>query len=75
MEKKLYRTPNNKIFAGICGGVGEFFGIDPVLIRVIWLLVVIFTGVFPGLIAYIIAIFIIPERSVFDQEPEPTRAP
>lgn len=61
--KKLYRSETNRIFAGICGGFGEFFGIDPVLLRVIWLLVVVFTGVAPGLLAYIIAIFIIPRRT------------
>lgn len=60
--KKLYRSETNKVFAGICGGFGEFFGIDPVPLRVAWLLVVIFTGVVPGLVAYIVAIFIIPRR-------------
>lgn len=62
-KKVLYRSKSNRIFAGICGGVGEYMGIDPTMIRLIWLLVVVFTGFFPGLIAYIIAIFIVPERS------------
>lgn len=61
--KKLYRSNTNKVFAGICGGLGEYFGIDPVPLRLVWLLVVIFSGVVPGLIAYILAIFIIPKRS------------
>lgn len=61
MEKKLYRDPNNKVFAGICGGLGDYFKMDPVLIRVIWIIVVLATGVFPGVIVYIIGIFIIPE--------------
>jgi len=60
--KRLYRSKKNKVFAGICGGVGEYFNIDPVLIRLIWVLVVIFTGFFPGVLAYIIAIFIVPEK-------------
>lgn len=59
-HKKLYRSEKNKFLAGICGGLGEFFNIDATLIRVIWLLVVIFTGIFPGVIAYIFGIFIIP---------------
>lgn len=46
--------------AGVCGGLGEYFGIDPVVLRLIWVLVVIFTGVVPGVLAYIIALFIIP---------------
>ncbi len=62
--KRLYRSETNRIFAGICGGIGEYANIDPVLLRFIWLLVVIFTGLVPGVLAYIIAIFIIPERPV-----------
>lgn len=60
--KRLYRSKTNKVFAGVCGGFGEYLNIDPVVLRVIWLLVVIFTGFFPGVFAYIIAIFIIPEH-------------
>ncbi|MEX0919159.1 MAG: PspC domain-containing protein [Parcubacteria group bacterium] len=60
--KRLYRSENNKVFAGVCGGLGEYFAIDPVLIRLVWLLVVIFSGVVPGLVAYIFAIFIIPKK-------------
>jgi phage shock protein C len=60
--KKLYRSKTNRIFAGICGGLGEYMNMDPVLIRLIWLLIVVFTGLFPGVLVYIIAIFIIPEK-------------
>lgn len=62
-QKNLYRSMKNRIFAGICGGVGEYIGVDPTVVRLVWLLVVIFTGFFPGVIAYIIAIYIVPERS------------
>lgn len=60
--KKLHRSKSNRIFAGICGGLGEYFEVDPVLIRLIWLLAIIFSGIVPGLLAYILAIFIVPER-------------
>jgi len=60
--KRLYRSDENKVFAGVCGGLGEYFNIDPVLLRLFWLLVVIFSGVVPGLVAYIFAIFIIPKK-------------
>lgn len=63
-QKRLYRSKTNRIFAGVCGGVGEFFDIDPTVIRLVWLLVVIFTGVFPGVIAYIIAVLVVPEERV-----------
>ena len=36
MEKKLYKSSNNKVFAGVCGGIGEYFSIDPVIIRLLW---------------------------------------
>lgn len=60
VTKHLYRSEHNRIFAGICGGLGDYFGVDPVALRLVWLLIVIFTGFFPGVLAYIIAIFIIP---------------
>ena len=60
MEKKLYRTNDNKILLGICGGIGEYFKVDPVIIRII-LVVLICIG-FSGLLAYIIAAFIIPKQ-------------
>ncbi len=60
--KKLYRSNTNKIFAGIIGGIGEYFDVDPTLIRVLWLIFVVFTGVFPGLLVYIVAIYIIPKQ-------------
>ena len=60
--KRLYRSKENKVFAGICGGIGDYFSVDPALVRLIWLLIVIFTGFFPGLIAYLIAILIVPAK-------------
>lgn len=60
--KKLYRSNKNKVWAGIIGGVGEYFDIDPVILRLLWLLIAVFTGFFPALIAYIIAIFIVPKK-------------
>ena len=62
-NKKLYRSKDNKVFAGICGGLGEYFDTDPTVIRLFWLLLVIFSGIFPGVIAYIFAILIVPKHS------------
>lgn len=62
-KKKLYRSGKNKILAGILGGLGEYFDVDPTVLRLGWLLVFVFTGIFPGLLAYIIAIFIVPNKS------------
>ncbi len=61
-HKKLYRSKHDKVFLGICGGLGEYFDIDPVVIRLFWLLAVIFSGIAPGLIAYIFAALLIPKH-------------
>ena len=56
--KKLYRSRDNKVLAGVCGGIGEYFEIDPVIIRLIWIVLTMIWGF--GLFLYIIAIFLIP---------------
>jgi len=61
--KRLYRSETNKTWAGILGGVGEYFNVDPTLIRLLFLLLVVMTGFFPGLLAYIIAMAIVPKRA------------
>ena len=60
--KKLVKSPNRMIF-GVCGGVGDFLNIDPTIVRLIWILITIFTNFLPGVIIYIIASVIIPETS------------
>jgi phage shock protein PspC (stress-responsive transcriptional regulator) len=57
---KLYRSKKNKIIAGVCGGIGEYFNVDPTLIRLLWLFISILGG--SGVLAYIIAWIIIPEE-------------
>jgi phage shock protein PspC (stress-responsive transcriptional regulator) len=52
--KRLYRSSKNKVLFGVCGGLGDYFGIDPVIVR----LICIFSGI--GLIAYFIAAILIP---------------
>ncbi len=61
--RHLYRSQDNRIFAGICGGLGDYFSVDPVALRLAMLVFVIFTGFFPGVLAYILAIFIIPPKN------------
>ena len=59
MEKKLYRNTQNKMIAGVCSGLGEYVNIDPTIVRLIWALIGL-TGA--GILAYIIAAVIIPEK-------------
>ncbi len=63
MKKKLYKSNKDRVFAGVCGGIGEYTETDPVVIRLIWVLVSIFFGAgFLGILAYIIAALIIPQN-------------
>jgi phage shock protein C len=59
-KKKLYRSQTNKVIAGVCGGLGEYFDVDPVVVRLIWLFLVVCTGVLPGVIVYLLAILVVP---------------
>lgn len=60
-NKKLYRTEDNKMLAGVCGGVAEYFNLDPTLVRVLWVAVSLFAGA--GVILYIIMAIIVPVKS------------
>lgn len=65
--KKIYKSNKNRVFAGVCGGIGEYFNTDPVLVRLLWVLISIFFGAgILGLIAYILAALIIPQNPVID---------
>lgn len=60
MYKKLYRSVTDKMLGGVCGGLAEYFSIDPVIVRLIFVLAVIFGG--SGILAYIILWIIIPQK-------------
>ena len=56
--KRLYRSKKEKMIAGVCGGVAEYFNVDPTLIRLFWVLFMLLGG--SGVLAYIIAWIVIP---------------
>ncbi len=58
-NKKLYRSNTDKMIAGVCGGLGTYFNVDPTLIRLIFALLVVF-GVGSGILLYIILAIIMP---------------
>lgn len=70
MEKKLYKSSSNKVIAGVCGGIGEYFAIDPVMVRLIAVVFTLMGG--SGLIAYIIAAIVIPadKKEIFEARGE-----
>lgn len=57
--KKLYRS-SNRILAGVCGGIAEYFDIDPTLIRVVFTMLSLFSAAFPGLLLYLILMILMP---------------
>jgi phage shock protein C len=61
-SKKLYRSLIDRKIAGVCGGLGQYFGIDPTLVRLLFVLGLIFVG--GTLLAYVILAIVIPEEPV-----------
>jgi phage shock protein C len=60
MAKTLYRSRKNRLIAGICGGIAEYFDVDPIIVRLITLILVLSAGA--GLLAYIVAWIVVPEE-------------
>lgn len=58
MQKRLYRSKDERMIWGICGGMAKYFDFDPTIIRVLWVVSLFFGGF--GIIAYIILRFVIP---------------
>ena len=63
--KRLYRSRTDKKIAGVCGGLAKYFDVDPVIIRLLWILFVLFGGA--GIILYIIAWIVVPLEPEFIQ--------
>ena len=61
MEKRLHRSRSNRIIWGVCGGLADYFGIDPVIVRVVFVLLIFANGL--GILAYIILAIVIPAES------------
>ncbi len=59
-NKKLYRSTQSRMLGGVCGGIAEYFNVDPTIIRVVYVLLSIFTACFPGLLVYILCLIIVP---------------
>jgi phage shock protein C len=57
--KKLFRS-SNRILAGVCGGIAEYFGVDPTVIRVLYMVLSLFSAAFPGLLLYILLMILMP---------------
>ena len=58
MAKRLYRNKQDKMIAGVCSGLGDYFDIDPTIIRLAWIVFAFLAG--GGVIAYLIGMIVIP---------------
>lgn len=58
--KRLYKSQTDKKICGVCGGLAEFFGIDPTIVRLIWAILIVVGGT--GILAYIIAAIVLPKE-------------
>ena len=63
MNKMLYKSRNSRMLCGVCGGVAEYFGLDPTLVRLGWVIFCALGG--SGILAYLIAAVIIPEQPIY----------
>lgn len=72
--KRLYRSRSDRMIAGVCAGMGKYLGIDATVIRLLFALLAIFTGVVPGLILYLVMMFIVPDEPL-STPPEPPASP
>jgi phage shock protein PspC (stress-responsive transcriptional regulator) len=68
-RKSLYRSRANRKIAGVCAGFAEYLDLDPSLVRIVWVMLVIFGGC--GLLGYIIAWIIMPEEPLAQVSPTP----
>ena len=61
-EKKLKRSKNEKMLAGVLGGIAEYLGWDITILRIVFALVTVFSSVFPGILVYVILWILMPEE-------------
>ena len=59
--RRFYRSRSNRVLAGVCGGIAEYYGSDPTAVRLLTLVVGLFTGIFPMIVLYLVAAIVIPD--------------
>jgi phage shock protein C len=69
--KRLTRSSKYKMIAGVCGGLAEYFVLDPTLVRIAYVLVSILSAAFPGILAYIVLMFVMPPPETTAPAPRP----
>lgn len=62
MNRRLYRCRDDRKISGVCSGLGIYMGMDPTVVRLIWIIVSVCTAFFTGILIYIVCAMIIPEE-------------
>jgi phage shock protein PspC (stress-responsive transcriptional regulator) len=62
MSRKLARSRNNRMIAGVCGGIAEYFGWAPWIVRFVYVLVSILSAAFPGILIYLLLWLLVPKQ-------------
>lgn len=62
MKKRLYKSDDDKVMAGVIGGIGEYFDLDPTILRLLYILIAVLTGLVPAVLGYIIAALVVPHK-------------
>lgn len=63
MDQTLNRVTNDKIIGGVCGGIAKYLGWDPAIVRLLYVLISVFSAAFPGIFVYIILWIVMPEEN------------
>jgi phage shock protein C len=63
MEPRLFRSVQDRVIAGVCAGIGHRFGVEPSLVRLVWVVLGVLTGVFPMLVLYVLLAVVLPDAT------------
>ena len=62
VPRKLVRSRSDRRIAGVCAGLGEYLGLDSIVVRLLWVFVTFVSGIVPGILVYVLAWIIVPEE-------------
>jgi phage shock protein C len=69
--RRLYRSSTDRWIGGVAAGVADYFDVDPLIVRILWIVVAIFTALIPATIVYIVMLIVVPEEPVDWPQPSP----
>ena len=71
--RRFYRSRSNRVLAGVCGGIAEYYGSDPTAVRLLTLVLGLFTGIFPMIVVYLVAAIVLPDHEGASSDPTLSR--